>query len=279
MQREDKMTSIKLFRGAFGHVSVLNAARDLVTHAHPEAHAIVWLCGNPGKLMVGETPVEIGPGTAVCINSFQPHSHSFESGETPGSFLAFYIEPEWLRSRLPHGERIFASSAVVLDQRLRNMIDSLLERFISFNDPCLLDAYEAERRIGELINAFEAAPAATAPSALPPVRIDYRIRKAIQLMNGNVAGRIGLDEVARSAGLSRPHFFALFKTQMQVTPNVFWNALRMKEALRQIEDSDESLTEVACNLGFTTQGNFTRFFRDHAGVPPALYREAARSAA
>ena len=46
---------------------------------------------------------------------------------------------------------------------------------------------------------------------------------------------------------------------------------------RQLTPS--SLTAVACNLGFTTQGNFTRFFRDHAGVPPTLYREAARTVA
>ncbi|TGV96474.1 AraC family transcriptional regulator, partial [Mesorhizobium sp. M2D.F.Ca.ET.145.01.1.1] len=41
----------------------------------------------------------------------------------------------------------------------------------------------------------------------------------------------------------------------------------------------EPLISVACNLGFTTQGNFLRFFRDHVGVPPTLYREAARATA
>ena len=87
------------------------------------------------------------------------------------------------------------------------------------------------------------------------------------------------DEVARSVGLSRPHFFMLFKDQMNLTPNVYWNTLRMEEALRQIGNSEESLTCVACNLGFTAQANFTRFFRDHAGVPPTIYREAARTAA
>ena len=94
-------------------------------------------------------------------------------------------------------------------------------------------------------------------------------------MQANVSGRLGLEEVARSVGLSRPHFFTLFKEQMNLTPNVYWNTLRMEEALHQLGQSEESLTGVACNLGFTTQGNFTRFFRDHAGVPPTLYREAA----
>ncbi len=86
-----------------------------------------------------------------------------------------------------------------------------------------------------------------------------------------------IQPIARSVGLSRPHFFALFKEQTNLTPNVYWNTLRMEEAVRQLQWSREPLISVACNLGFTTQGNFSRFFRDHVGVPPTLYREAARA--
>ena len=42
-------TSIRLVRGAFGHVSVLNVASDFVTHAHSEAHIILWLDGAAGR--------------------------------------------------------------------------------------------------------------------------------------------------------------------------------------------------------------------------------------
>jgi transcriptional regulator GlxA family with amidase domain len=79
-------------------------------------------------------------------------------------------------------------------------------------------------------------------------------------------------------GLSRPHFFALFKEQMNLTPNVYWNTLRMNEAARRVQFSEESLVSVALHMGFTSQGNFSRFFRDHIGVPPTVYRLAARSA-
>ena len=46
-------TSIRLFRGAFGHVSVLNVASDFVTHAHAEAHIILWLDGAAGEMTIG----------------------------------------------------------------------------------------------------------------------------------------------------------------------------------------------------------------------------------
>lgn len=274
------MSSIKLFKGEFGHISVLNVARDLVTHAHPEAHVIVWLEGNPGRMQVGEICVDLGPDTAVGINSFQPHSHSFDGEGPPGSFLAFYIEPQWicLQQARSSARALFRNAVIKLDNCLRQMIATLCNQLISPQDYCDLAAYEIERLTGALVEALVAAQSAEPSSAQSPRRVDHRIRKAIELMQSEISGRIGLDRLARSVGLSRPHFYSLFKEQMDLTPNVFWNTLRMAEALRLVEESDASLTDVACDLGFTTQGNFTRFFRDHAGVPPALYREAARSA-
>jgi AraC family transcriptional regulator len=274
------MTSIKLFRGGFGHVSRLNVASSLVTHAHPEANIIIWLDGAPGEMTVGGVSVKPGPTVAVGVNSFQPHSHAFDEGCTPGSFLAFYIQPDWAERRrgLAPGAPLFRDPGIPLDGWMRGTTAGLFDQLANEGDDGFA-SYEIERLIDSLIDAADAAQSPRPASTHHGGRPDFRVRKAIELMRANVSGRIGLDEVARSVGLSRPHFFALFKEQMNLTPNVFWNTLRMEEALRQIQTSQESLTAVACNLGFTTQGNFTRFFRDHAGVPPTLYREAARTAA
>jgi len=274
------MASIKLFKGQFGHVSVLNAASDLVTHAHPEAHVIVWLDGDPGRMVVGETEVCPGADRLVCVNSMQPHSHHFPDGN-PGSFLAFYFQAEWAALRMGRrpGEPLFRKAAVPFDDGLRTLTATLFEHLMCGYDSTDFAAYEIERMIDHLIDGIEVAQSKMPTPADGAGRLDHRVRKALAVMQANMAGRLGLEEVARSVGLSRPHFFTLFKDQMNLTPNVYWNTLRMEEALRQIGDSEESLTCVACNLGFTTQANFTRFFRDHAGVPPTLYREAVRTAA
>lgn len=272
------MSSIKLFRGEFGHVSVLNAASDLVTHAHAEAHLIVWLDGTPGTMQVGDCHVALGPLVAAGVNSFEPHSHSFAEGSMPGLFLCFYMQPEWALPRrgLKAGARLFRNAAIALDPWLAEAAAGLFERLTGMAEADDLIGYEVERLIDSLLDT---AGAGEARVPMPGGHgHDFRVRKAIDLMKANVCERMSLDEVARSVGLSRPHFFALFKAQTNLTPNVYWNTLRMEEALRQLQSSEEPLTAVACNLGFTTQGNFTRFFRDHAGVPPTLYREAARLA-
>jgi len=271
------MASIKLFRGEFGHVSLLSAASNLVTHAHPEAHIVIWLDGQAGEITVSGQSVTPGPLCAVGVNSFEPHSHSFSDTDEPGLFLAFYIDPQWAGRRfgLKAGSKIFPRPTFSLDEWLRNCVIRAFERLEANDCDDAVAAYEVSRLVDRLVGAARPSVHDKTRSRTLSVT-DFRVRRAIELMQANLSGRVNFDELARSVGLSRPHFFALFKEHTRLTPNVYWNTLRMEAALKAVKSSPDSLTEVACELGFTTQGNFTRFFRDHAGVSPTLYREAAR---
>lgn len=272
--------AIRLYWGRFGRVSVLNVASDFVTHAHCEAHIIVWLEGTAGQMTIGGRTVQLGPGMAAGINSFQPHSHALSHDGRHGLFLAFYIDPDWARRRrdLAAGAPLFAQPAISLDPWLHEAAANLLDLLDENESVDEIANYEIERFIDCVLDAADAScPADNRNIRLP--MLDFRVRKAMQLMKDNVCERICFDDIARSVGLSRPHFFALFKEQTNLTPNVYWNTLRMEEAVRQLQWSQEPLISVACNLGFTTQGNFSRFFRDHVGVPPTLYREAVRATA
>jgi AraC-like DNA-binding protein len=273
--------SIKLYRSGFGHVSILNVASDFVTHAHSEAHIIIWLEGTAGAMTIGRQTTRLGPGIAAGINSFEPHSHALAHDGAPGLFLAFYIDPDWIRRRrgLAAGAPIFARPFIPLDPWIHRAAANLLDSLGGSDGADDLAAYEIERFVDSFIDAADAAAPEQARAARVCNMHDFRVRKAIALMKAHVCERICFDEVARSVGLSRPHFFALFKEQMNLTPNVYWNSLRMSEAVRQLQFSEESLISVAGNLGFTSQGNFSRFFRDHIGVPPTVYRSAARAAA
>jgi AraC family transcriptional regulator len=266
--------SIRLFRGPFGHVSLLNVGGNLVTHAHPEIHIVIWLAGCAGSMTVGNQILAPEPGVAIGINSFEPHNHTFDDGDIPGQFLAFYIDKEWLRTRrnLSAGAMIFADPVIPLERWLIDTAAMLPDRLMDGDDEIV--GYEVERLIDHILDAADAQRPKHSADITRGGR-DFRIRKAIALMEANVGERICFDQVARSVGLSRPHFFALFKEQMSVTPNVYWNTLRIAEAMRCLQSSDESMISVACNLGFSSQGNFSRFFREHTGVPPTVYRSAA----
>ncbi len=271
--------AIVLFQGDFGRLSVRNVVGDLVTHAHRDLHLILWLQGSEGEMMINGRHVLPSRDIAIGVNSFEPHNHNMMMHGPGGVFLAFYLDPDWVRRRrcLDSNVALFANPAIPLDPCMHELAIGMVARLTRGEGPSHLQLYEIVSFIDRVLDAAEADQQCQGRCARVPVARDFRIRKAIELMKTHVTDRICFDEVARAVGLSRPHFFALFKEQMNVTPNIFWNMLRMEEALRHVQDSEDRLTEIACDLGFTTQGNFSRFFREHVGVPPAVYRSAARS--
>ena len=103
----------------------------------------------------------------------------------------------------------------------------------------------------------------------------WELRAAITYMREHVAEPISVEDVAGKVGLSRAHFFSLFRDQLSTTPQVFWSAVRVEEVVRRLVLREEPLTSVAMELGFSSPGNFSRFFKEHMGVSPSRFRRAA----
>ena len=83
--------------------------------------------------------------------------------------------------------------------------------------------------------------------------------------------------IAREAGLSRAHFFKLFRQQVGVTPTIFANTARIDAALERIVLSSDPVTSISHRLGFSGQSVFTRFFTAHVGMAPRDYRRVLRT--
>jgi len=109
----------------------------------------------------------------------------------------------------------------------------------------------------------------------PIAKCDARIRKSLVIMNDHVRNDLPLDDIARAAGLSRPHFYRLFRDNLGVTPNVYMNMLRMEFAVERLVYTNQPVTSIALDLGFASQASFTRFFGANQGIPPTDYRRVA----
>ena len=101
---------------------------------------------------------------------------------------------------------------------------------------------------------------------------------SLRLMQTNFAEDVAIDWVAREVGLSRPHFFKLFKKQMGITPNLYLNTLRSEQAIDELMTTNKSVTDIGYDLGFSSQASFTRFFASNVGIPPSEYRRVAHVA-
>ena len=112
--------------------------------------------------------------------------------------------------------------------------------------------------------------------------IDGEFRAVGLLGPGDSYGELALfsgrprvvDAVAREVGLSRPHFYKLFREQIGLTPNLYLNALRMERAIERLAVTQEAVSDIGFDLGYSSQASFSRFFIANGVVPPSAYRRS-----
>lgn len=261
--------------GAFGQAIVLEAGTDLVPHSHSESQIVFWLGGAHAQAQVGSECVQYEENTAVAINAYQSHDMTLIGGNGAAVFLVFMISRQWLNERRKVTGRpfVFPSPRIPIDAGLRQVCWQVLDLILTAREQKKLVDEHIEKLIIATIDA--ASSTVTSTTRLLPPLLDHRLRSAIALMRSQVNERVTLDEIANKVGLSRAHFFTLFREQLNTTPQVFWSAIRVEEAMRRLVVGSESLTTVAMDLGFSATNNFSRFFKEHTGVSPSTFRRAA----
>lgn len=265
-----------LHEGAFGTAIVLESRVNLVAHAHSESQLALWLGGTRAVAHVGGEVVSYGENVALGVNAFEAHDMVMESSGGTCLFLVFMISRQWLDNLGTATGRSFRfpSPRVPIIPALRRSCWRVLDLIISAGD--VRSAIDDEvARLLEAAIATSSTGATDAPAGGMGVMLDQRLRSAVAYMREHVSEITTIDEIAAKVGLSRGHFFALFRDQLNTTPQVFWSGVRVEEAMRRVAEGS-ALTDVALDLGFSAPGNFSRFFKEHTGVSPSIFKRAAR---
>ena len=97
-------------------------------------------------------------------------------------------------------------------------------------------------------------------------------RRAIELLNENIAGRIRLSDLAHECGLSISHFARSFKATFGMPAHRWLVHRRVERSKELMVQTGESLADIADEIGFADQATFTRAFRQIVGVSPGRWR-------
>jgi transcriptional regulator GlxA family with amidase domain len=88
----------------------------------------------------------------------------------------------------------------------------------------------------------------------------------------------GVEDLARTAGMSPRNFSRVFTKEVGWPPARFVQRVRLEAARRSLERGDRGLEEIARMVGFGSADVMTRAFRRELSTTPQAYREAFRSA-
>jgi len=90
---------------------------------------------------------------------------------------------------------------------------------------------------------------------------------------------IGVDDMARAAGLSRAHFSREFRRTFGESPHAYLLTRRLERAASLLRMTDRPVTEVCWSVGLQSLGSFTTSFTRTYGMSPTAYRAAYPPAA
>ena len=273
--------AVRIVQGDFGRLALLDMDQPLVVHAHSQCQLVFKCGGADSAFRVGQQDLPLAERNAILLSSWQPHQYLHRADSASAIHLSLYIEPAWREAvdKKLHGmahPALFSSPSAKMSKKTRKMAD-LLAYMLGWSGTVETDELEhlAFELVAGIVREF-ADRSILEQGAVARMASDFRIRKAMAYMGEQSAEPLDVMAVARHSGLSRPHFFALFRQCTQLTPSLYANVLRMNQAVNQLTESAGSSAEISEELGFQAQSHFTRFFRSHQGVPPTEFRRALR---
>lgn len=102
----------------------------------------------------------------------------------------------------------------------------------------------------------------------------YRINKVLNYIQEHIDEDLSLEELSAVASFSPYHFHRLFKKRVGVNLNYYIKRERVERAAKMLViNYEESLTNIALNVGFSSTSVFARAFKEHFGMSATQYRK------
>lgn len=241
----------------------------------------------------GSEPVTVGQQTLILLLSPAgiAKTERFFSGEHEQS-VTLCCQPEFIFRRfktsgdeLPKllqsclkgeaGQSIFASTtlSVQMAAAVRAMIECELERDFR---RVFVEAKAMELLLLSLVALSENERRLESGNHPLGKRDSERIDTVREILDREYLEPPSITELARKVAVNDAKLMHLFKHQVGETIFNYSQRLKMEHAKRMLEETEESITAIAFEVGYEYSSNFTTAFKRHFGVTPKAARQAAQ---
>lgn len=237
-----------------------------------------------GKLYEAQT------GDLVIINSREAHhilSHDLET-----SYIVIQFDPDILHMSstvftlkyiLPFSgsdktyPRLFKSKDIKstqIEQKIRNILDESQDENYAFE---LAIQGNIIMLFLDIVRSWHGLGINIDNETIINKRDVAWLRKAILFMEENYNQNISAKQVAELCAMSYNYFTARFKKVLGRSFSSHLNYVRLRQAEYQLISTNDSITNVAYDCGFSSTSYFISIFAKHKGITPQNYRKRLRA--
>jgi AraC family transcriptional regulator len=103
--------------------------------------------------------------------------------------------------------------------------------------------------------------------------LNFRQVLRVQALMDRPGVRVSVDDLAQEVKLSSDNFGRAFKAATGHSPYRMVSETRIGEAKRLLTETDQSITQIAFELAFSSSAHFSSRFRELAGMSPSRWRK------
>ena len=227
--------AISVHHGSFGRATLYEIDKPLITHAHREGHLIFYLGGGHASFSVNDSDFSLNPENAVAVSPWEPHSFTPDIEGECSYVLTLYIKPMWFleNSRSAEFALKFGTPHIHMTPEVQRWVGRLSSLLLDDQPSTRFDGFLFETCMQCFDQSWEGVLDRPLLHSVSRKFNDFRVRRSLRIMQESYTQEASIDLLAREVGLSRPHFFKLFKMQMGITPNLYLNTLRAEHAIEE----------------------------------------------
>lgn len=105
---------------------------------------------------------------------------------------------------------------------------------------------------------------------------DWRVEKAVALMEGHVSTPLQVSELAGLMGISTRNLTRAFREQAGESPAVVFRNIRLASSHWLLLNTNRSIAQIAYECGFADSAHFNRWFHKTYSLPPNEFRQSRK---
>lgn len=256
-------------------------------HYHEYTELLFGISGY-ARVFIGRQSIELTEGAMVMVHSGEPHD-VIPCGE-PCTYHVVKFLPQILLT----GEQTYSEYGYVL-----MLMDQLPGKQLLFGADKLAktEVPELFRHLGEewerqefgyelslradvtriflyILRSWREKNISLVEGMFPSGQREL-LQKAIFYIQGHY-NDLSEEEAAAVCGVSAAYLSRVFKKGMKSSFSSYVNSVRLREAERLLLTTDDSITEIAQSVGFSTSAYFIALFRSVQKITPYQYRKLCR---
>ena len=246
------MSSSKIFNGAWS--TTFDLGWKALEHHHPDVWEIILVTQGSVEVHTPERKREGMAGSIFIHPPRVPHWEAVTSAKL--KMLGFFVKAPSMQSELPdhlhdvHG-RVGHTMEWIYDLQMGHGFDLPV-----FEDLSRAVLFECGRKA----NALD----------------DPRMARVRSFVHQSVRENLTVDKLAGVACMSRRHFSREFQRLSQMSPMAYVREVRLHKARQAITQSNLPLRQIALEVGFRDEFEFSRVFRRAMGFAPSALRVKLR---